>query len=181
MPLNICVYCASSDAVDAIYFDAAGKLGELIARGGHTLIFGGGTIGLMGAMARSVHKHGGRVVGVIPDTMVDRELAYREADELIVTDSMRQRKAEMDQRADAFVALPGGFGTLEELIEVLTHRQLKYHSKPTVIVNVSGFYDPLLVLFEHFIEHRFAKPKHRGSYLVVPGPAEAMAALNGHR
>ena len=173
----ICVYCSSSDLVDGAYFEAAEGLGRLIAEGGHTLVYGGGSIGLMGALARAVHQHRGRVIGVIPDSMVERELAYRDADELIVTDNMRQRKAVMDERAAAFIALPGGFGTLEELIEALTHRQLKYHDKPVVIVNLNGFYDPLLRFFEHFIEQHFAKPKHRDSYRVVRDPVAAMVYL----
>ncbi len=177
MPLSICVYCASSDAIDGAFFDAARQLGGLIGRGGHTLIYGGGCIGLMGALALAVHEHGGRVVGVIPKSMVDKEYAYRDADELIVTDDIRQRKAIMDRRADAFVALPGGFGTLEELVEVLAHRQLRTHDRPVVIVNSNGFYDPLLSLFEHFIEQRFAKPRHRESYHVAADPAGALSFL----
>ena len=177
MPLSICVYCASSNAVDSAYFDAARQLGVLIGRGGHTLVYGGGCIGLMGALALATHEHGGRVVGVIPRSMVDKECVHREADELIVTDDIRQRKAIMDQRAEAFVALPGGFGTLEELAEVLAHRQLATHDRPVVIVNSGGFYDPLLVLFEHFIEHGFAKPRHRESFHVAANPAAALAFL----
>lgn len=177
MPLSICVYCASSDAVDGSFFDAARHLGGLIGRSGHTLVYGGGRIGLMGALALAVHEHGGRVVGVIPKSMVDKEYAYRDADELVVTDDIRQRKAIMDRRADAFVALPGGFGTLEEVAEVVAHRQLQMHNRPVVIVNSSGFYDPLLSLFDHFIEHRFAKARHRESYHVALDPAAALEFL----
>jgi len=177
VPLSICVFCASSDAVEEVFFDAASHLGSLIADGGHTLVYGGGAIGLMGALARAVHRHAGRVVGIIPNALVEHEVAYHDADELVVTQDIRQRKAAMDLRADAFVALPGGFGTLEELIEALTHRQLNYHAKPTVIVNVDGFYDPLLALFDHLISRRFAKAHDRASYEVVADPAEAIAIL----
>ena len=179
--LSICVFCSSSDVVDQVFFDAARRLGRLIAQGGHTLVYGGGAIGLMGALARAVHRHTGRVIGVIPDSLVERDVAYHDADELIVTKDIRQRKAAMDARADAFVALPGGFGTLEELIEALTHRQLDYHTKPTVIVNIDGFYDPLLTLFDHLICRRFAKTHHRDSYQVVAGPDEAIATLERTR
>jgi uncharacterized protein (TIGR00730 family) len=171
---SICVYCASSEKVDDIFFESARRMGTLLAEGGCTLVYGGGSIGLMGAMARAVHAGHGRVVGVIPDSMVEKELAYHEADELIVTGTMLERKAAMAERADAFVALPGGFGTLEELFEVLTHRQLRYHDKPIVIVNVAGYYDPLLALFEHMIENHFAKPRHRQSYCVVTSPDQVL-------
>ena len=178
MALSICVFCASSNAVASQFHDAAAQLGALIGQGKHTLVYGGGCIGLMGVLARAVHRYGGHVIGVIPDTMVDKELAYRDADELIVTDNMRQRKALMDERCDAFVALPGGFGTLEELLEVLTHRQLRYHDKPIVIVNTGGFYDLLLTLFEHVMALRFAKQRCRETYRVVGDPDAAMALLD---
>jgi uncharacterized protein (TIGR00730 family) len=167
MARAICVYCSSSDHVDRAYFAAAARLGEAIGRRGDTLIWGGGKVGLMGELARAVHAGGGRVVGVIPRSMTDTELAYRDADELIVTDTMRQRKQIMDERADAFVVLPGGFGTLEELSEMLTQKILGYTDRPLVLVNIDGFYTPLLELFAHFIEHRFAQPKHMEMLRVV--------------
>ena len=148
-----------------------------MAEGGHRLVYGGGKIGLMGEVARAVHAHGGEVVGVIPESMTDVEIAYHEADELIVTQTMRERKHVMEDRADAFVTLPGGFGTLEELSEMIVGRLLGFHDKPLVLLNSHGFYDPLLKLFDHFIEHRFAKPKHLGVYSVVSTPAEAMAVV----
>ena len=177
MPLSICLFCASSDAVDGAFFDEARQLGGLIARGGHTLVYGGGCIGLMGAVALAVHEQGGRVVGVIPQSMEGKPYVYRDADELIVTKDLRQRKQVMDDRADAFVALPGGFGTLDEIAEVVAHRQLRAHEKPVVIVNCRGFYGPLLALFDHLIETRFAKPHHRLSFDVVADAAGALALL----
>jgi hypothetical protein len=178
---NICVYCASSNHVDRAFFGVADEMGAAIAQRAGTLVYGGGHVGLMGAVARAVHAHGGKVVGVIPQSMVDVELAYREADELIVTENMRQRKQVMEDRSDAFVALPGGFGTLEELFEILTHRQLGYHNKPIVIVNAHGFYDPLVELFDHMYEHRFAREKYRETYDVVGTVGEVFEVLGKAR
>jgi len=173
----ICVFCSARDDVAPVYRDAAACLGRLIGAGGSTLVYGGGAIGLMGIVARQVHGGGGRVVGVIPHSMVRQEIVYTKADELVVTQTMRQRKQIMERRSDAFVALPGGFGTLEELLEILTLRQLAMHDKPVVIINVGGYYDPLLDLFEHLFEQRFANPKHRRSYRVVTEPDTALDGL----
>ncbi len=177
--MNICVYCGSSTRAEARYLAVGETLGRLLAQGGHTLVYGAGSIGVMGSLARAVHAHGGRVIGVIPTAMVSEEVAYRPCDEFIEVANMRQRKAVMDERADAFIALPGGFGTLEELIEVITHRHLGFHAKPVVLVNTDGFYDPLLELFAHFVKHRFAKEKHLQAYQVAATPEEALALLAG--
>lgn len=157
---SICVYCGSSDDIDPAYRQAAKDLGKLIGSQGDQLIYGGGSVGLMGDCARAVHEHGGRVVGVIPESLTTAEIAYHNADELIITQTMRERKQIMDDRADAFVVLPGGFGTLEELAEILVLKILKYTDRPLIIVNPDGFYDPLMELFNHFVEKKFAKPKH---------------------
>jgi hypothetical protein len=176
----ICVYCSSSDAVAPAYFDAAQALGAEIAARGCTLVYGGANLGLMGTVARAVHRGGGRVVGVIPQALQGKGLTYEEADDLVVTRDMRERKAEMETRADAFVALPGGFGTLEELLEVLTLRQLRLHTKPIVLLNTRGFYAPLVALFEHFYGERFAKPL-REFYHVAPDVAGAFTYLDDYR
>jgi len=145
----LCVYCSSSDRLDPKYTAAAEQLGhELVARG-FGLVYGVGKTGLMGAVARAVKARGGRVVGVIPEFMKARELAYDEADELVTVVTMRERKLLMEARADAFVALPGGFGTLEEIMEILTLRQLDVVRKPCVFFNQDGFYDDLLQTVEH--------------------------------
>ncbi len=167
MPTNICVYCSSSDTIDRRFFDVAHNLGTAIGQRRDTLIYGGGKIGLMGEVARACHKHGGKVVGIIPESLKTVELAYELSDELIVTETMSERKTEMFTRGDAFVILPGGFGTLEELAEVLVLKILKYQDRPIIILNCHGFYDPLVDLFDHFIEQNFAKPKHRELYDVV--------------
>lgn len=160
MPKLLCVYCSSSDRLDPKYAVAAEELGrELVARG-WGLVYGGGKTGLMGAVARAVKARGGRVVGVIPEFMKARELAYDEADELVTVVTMRERKLLMEARADAFVALPGGFGTLEEIMEILTLRQLDVVKKPCVFFNQDGFYDDLLRLFERMLAEKFCKPSN---------------------
>ncbi|MGC9467888.1 MAG: TIGR00730 family Rossman fold protein [Anaerolineae bacterium] len=156
--MKICVYCSSSDAIAPGYFVAARALGKRISTRGDTLVYGGAAVGLMGALAQEVKAGEGTVVGVMPYLLQTERLTFEDADELILTQDMRERKAVMEKQADAFVVLPGGFGTLEELSEILTLRQLGVHTKPIVLLNVDGFYDPLVALFEHFYRQRFAKP-----------------------
>lgn len=170
---TICVYCSSSDAVDALYFQAAHELGQAIGARGHTLIYGGGKIGLMGEVARAVQAAGGRVIGVIPEALMAQ--CYDLADEIITARDMRERKAIMEAKADAFIGLPGGFGTLEEVLEILTLKQLHYHEKAVVLVNVAGYYDRLLDMFEYLYAHQFAKPVYRSLYHVT---ASMEAVLN---
>jgi cytokinin riboside 5'-monophosphate phosphoribohydrolase len=158
MPKLLCVYCASSDRLDPKYYTAAAELGREMVTRGWDLVYGGGKTGMMGAIARAVKQNGGRVVGVIPEFMKVRELAYVEADELVTVITMRERKLLMETRADAFVALPGGWGTLEEILEILTLRQLDVVDKPCVLLNLDGFYDPLLQLFERMLNEKFFKP-----------------------
>jgi len=173
----LCVYCASSDRIDPKYFAAATELGqELVARG-WGLVYGGGKTGLMGAVARAVKVKGGRVVGVIPEFMKARELAYDEADELVTVVTLRERKLLMEARADAFVALPGGFGTLEEIMEILTLRQLDVVKKPCVFLNQDGFYDDLLRMFERMLEDKFFKPSNMDLFRVAKTVPEIFAQI----
>jgi uncharacterized protein (TIGR00730 family) len=178
----LCVYCASSDRIDPKYTAAATELGhELVARG-WGLVYGGGKTGLMGAVARAVKAKGGRVVGVIPEFMKARELAYDEADELVTVVTLRERKLLMETRADAFVTLPGGFGTLEEIMEILTLRQLDVVKKPCVFFNQDGFYDDLLRLFERMLADKFFKPSNMELFRVaktVPGIFAQIEAAAG--
>ncbi len=162
----LCVYCASSTKLDPKYYAAAGEIGRGMAAGGWGLVYGGGNAGLMGSLARAVKAGGGRVVGVIPDFMIERELAYREADELVVVKTMRERKGIMAGRASAFLALPGGIGTLEELAEILTERYLNLSQKPVVLFNQDGFYDDLLRFFERMVRENF-KTAGAGSLFTV--------------
>jgi len=181
MEKAICVFSSSSDVVDPVFFDVASDLGALIAQRNYTLIYGGATVGLMGALATAAHEYGGRVVGVIPAPIRDRGIAYEPADELIVTRDLRERKTLMEQLADIFVALPGGFGTLEETLEILTLKQLQHHNKPVVLVNTNGFYDRLLGLFEHFYQQRFVKAEHRDLYHVARDPISAFEYIDSYR
>jgi uncharacterized protein (TIGR00730 family) len=167
MGRQLCVYCSSRSDIDPAFIEAARELGKAIATAGDTLVYGGGAVGLMGEIARATQQAKGKVLGVIPQFMMGTEVAYEQADELIVTKDMRERKAIMEARADAFIVLPGGFGTLEELAEILTLRQLKQHDKPVIILSIDDFYAPLITLFEHFYEHKLAKPSARETYCVV--------------
>ncbi len=173
----ICVYCSSSSNVDPVYFEAATALGAEIARQGYGLIYGGTNVGLMGAVAEAVKAHGGMTVGVIPEALHARGIGHTSLDELIITKDMRERKATMEARAEAFVALPGGFGTLEELFEILTLKQLEYHNKPVAVLNVNGFYDPLTQLIEHIYTERFARPDYRELYHFAPDVADLFQYL----
>lgn len=174
----VCVYCSSSAAVAQGYVDAARAFGTGLAERGHVLVWGGARVGLMGEVSSAARAAGGLTVGVIPEALQARELADHEAQELLVTPDMGSRKTEMARRADAFVALPGGFGTLEELLEQLTLRLLRYHDKPVVLVDVDGFWQPLLALFERLYDERFARPESREAYVVVDGAEAALAALD---
>lgn len=178
---NICVYAASSDALADCHKEAATRLGMLIAQHGHTLVYGGGCVGLMGECARAVHgAGGGRVVGIITDKLVDLELAYHEADELVVTTTMSERKRIMAERADAFIAMPGGFGTIEEVMEVLVLKQLWYHQKPCVFLNINGIYNHLFAFFDTLIEAQFIKELHTKLYHVCSTPEEAYDYLDNY-
>jgi hypothetical protein len=172
------VYCSSSAAVDPAHVAVARALGRALAERGDVLVWGGATVGLMGEVARAARLAGGRTIGVIPEALLAVEIADHAADELVVTADMLARKAEMAARADAFVALPGGFGTLEELLEQLTARLLGFHEKPIVLADVDGFWQPLLALFEHLYRERFARPESRDAYRLAADAAGVMAALD---
>lgn len=179
--MRICVYCSSSDVVDAAFGELAAEMGRAIADAGHELVYGGTAVGPMGRLADAVRAGGGHVTGVVPRLMVERGLADEAVDEQIVTDGMRTRKQALEDAADAFVVLPGGFGTLEELLEMLTMKQLGYHRKAIVLVDPvqdgSGFWAPLLALFDELYERGFAPREYAALYQVVRGPAEALAGL----
>jgi len=177
-PRHVCVYCSSSAAVDQAHVTVARELGAALAARGDVLVWGGATVGLMGEVSRAARAGGGRTIGVIPETLLAVEIADHAADELVVTADMLTRKAELARRADAFVALPGGFGTLEELLEQLTGRLLGFHDKPIVLADVDGFWQPLLDLFEHLYRERFARPESRDSYSIARTAADVMAMLD---
>jgi hypothetical protein len=165
---SICVYCGSNDGRLPEYAAAAERLGRDMAEAGVRLVYGGGSVGLMGIVARAVLAHGGVVTGIIPQFLKDREVMLKEVSELIVTADMHERKRIMFERSDAFVALPGGIGTLEEVIEVMTWAQLEQHEKPVLIVNTKGFWDPLIGLFAHMTEEGFLHKAFLGDHIDLP-------------
>jgi uncharacterized protein (TIGR00730 family) len=155
---TVCVYCGSGPGTNPHFVEAAIALGKALAENGIRLVYGGGSIGLMGAIAKSVLDHGGTVTGIIPDFLTSRENALKNVQEMIVTPDMHERKRLMFERSDAFVALPGGIGTLEELVEQLTWQQLGRHSKPVLLANIDGFWEPLLALLAHMRATEFIRP-----------------------
>lgn len=164
---NVCVYCGSGKGKSPVYAAAARALGKALAKSGVGLVYGGGSLGLMGEVATATLKHGGHVTGIIPAFLSNRERMLESVNELIVTDDMHQRKMEMFRRSDAFVALPGGIGTLEELVEQLTWSQLGRHRKPIVLANIDGFWTPFLSLLKHMGEESFIRPGLEVTFHVV--------------
>jgi hypothetical protein len=178
MPLqNVAVFCASADGAHPIYRAAADELGRALAERNIGVVYGGAKVGLMQAVAEAALTGGGRVIGVIPTVLVDLEVAHHGLTELHITDTMHTRKALIGSRADAFIALPGGFGTFEELFEVLAWQTLKLHAKPIILLNVNGFYDRLLAFLDHCVEEGMLKAKNRAVVLVADTVEEALRAL----
>lgn len=174
---KICVYCGSGDGRDPAFKAAADRFGQIMAENGIGLVYGGGSLGLMGATARSVLRHGGHVTGIIPEFLVERERMLRDVQTLTVTKDMHERKQLMFETADAFVALPGGIGTLEETVEMLTWSQLGQHAKPVALANIEGYWDPLRVLLTHMREEAFIRPELEVGYLVVNSVEELLPKL----
>lgn len=181
MSKSLCVYCSSSDRLDPKYYEAAAEIGAGIASRGWSLVYGGGKTGLMGTVARATKDGGGRVVGVIPEFMKARELEFDRADELISVLTMRERKMLMETRADAFVTLPGGWGTLEEIMEILTLRQLDVVRKPCILFNQDGFYDDLIRLFDRMLAEKFFKPSNLQLFTVARTVPEVFAQVENAR
>lgn len=174
---TICVYCGSSPGTDPAFVEAAGAFGAILANNGIRLVFGGGAVGIMGAIAKSVLDHGGKVTGIIPEFLVVREHAMRGADNLIVTRDMHERKRKMFEMADAFVALPGGIGTLEELVEQITWVQLGRHRKPILLANIQGFWNPLCALIDHMKRLEFIRGDLDFDLLVADNVADILPML----
>lgn len=171
---RVTVYCSSSTSLEPKFFNAATKLGEAMAKRGLELVYGGGGIGLMGEVARSLKKNGGRIHGIITKRLLALEQGFDGCDELMVVDTMSERKKLMAQHGEAFIALPGGLGTFEEFFEVLVQRQVGEHCKPIGLVNLGGYYDPLINLIDHGIEHRFIKPAVHGLLQVHEDPEQLL-------
>ncbi len=174
---TICVFCGSNPGVNGSYVEAARELGRLFAQENIGLIFGGGMTGMMGALADAVLAAGGAATGVIPESMNVPRVVHEGVTELVVVDTMHTRKATMARLSDAFIALPGGLGTFDELFETLTWSQLGYQPKPVGILNVEGYYDPLVELIDHAVVNGFVTPKHRGIFVVNENPAALVSAL----
>jgi len=183
---RICVFCGASAGQRPLYRQEAERLGRLLAGRGIELVYGGGNIGLMGAIADACLGAGGAVIGVIPQALMGKEVAGRSVDHraltrLEVVDSMHSRKARMAELADGFIALPGGFGTLEEFCEVLTWGQLGFHVKPMGLLNIDGFYDPLLAMFDRAVADGFLRPQNRAMVLTDADQSRLLAALAAYR
>ncbi|MGI3128459.1 TIGR00730 family Rossman fold protein [Nitratireductor sp. PBL-C9] len=177
---SVCVYCGSSNGRDESHFQAGLTLGRGLADAGLRLVYGAGTKGIMGAVARGTMDAGGKVTGIIPKFLIRREaneVELTELDELIITEDMHQRKHGMFERADAFVALPGGIGTLEEIVEIMTWAQLARHEKPMVFANIGGFWNPLLTLIEHMKQEGFVHSDHRVRPIVVDRAEDIVPAI----
>ena len=178
--MKICIFSSSSNAINSIYIDEAIKLSKLIGEQKHTLVNGGANVGLMETVLKEAKNAGAKTVGVIPEKLNGRKLASDNADELIVSKDMMERKSIMRDLSDAFIALPGGFGTLEEILEVITLKQLDYHNKAIVFLNTNGFYNDLFNQFDRSFEEKFAKFAYRDLYFVANSSEEAMEFLNSY-
>jgi hypothetical protein len=178
---RICVFCGSNAGAQPEYRQAAQQLGRVLVEQGLGLVYGGSKVGLMGEIAKTVLEAGGEVVGVIPSTLAEQELAYQQLTDLRVVGSMHERKALMAELADGFVALPGGLGTLEELFEILTWAQLGMHAKPSGLLNVCQYFNRLLDFVEHAVEERFVKPEHGRMLQVDSDPAELLRKMDAYR
>ncbi len=175
---SVCLFCGSSDLSDPAYTAAARDFGKQTAEAGWRLVYGGGGVGLMGASARAAHEAGGRVLGVMPGFLRSRERLFDDVETLIVP-SMHERKSIMYDQSDAFVVAPGGVGTLEEVIEVLSWKRLDLHSKPVIFLNLNGFWEPLLAVMEHSIEERMTPATFRQAWVVCDTVEAAVAAMQG--
>ena len=175
---RLCVYCGSSGAVEARFREAASELGARLAAAGIELVYGGGRVGLMGLLADAALTTNGKVTGIIPRRLLDAEMAHLGVTELVVVDSMHDRKRLMAEKADAFAVLPGGIGTLDELLETLSWKQLELHDKPILLVDIGGYWAPLRELLDHIVVNGFARPQTRRLLHVVPSVSALMAALS---
>jgi uncharacterized protein (TIGR00730 family) len=178
---RICVFCGSNKGLEQSYVDATKQLGRAFADQGIKLVYGGGHVGLMGVVADSVIDAGGKAIGVIPQALVDRELAHGRLTELHVVNSMHERKALMSELSDAFIALPGGFGTLEEFAEILTWSLLGFQKKPSGLLNVDGYYDSLIEFFDNAVQKGFISKTHRSLVLVSKDPLDMLQQIKSFR
>ena len=177
---RICIFCGSSTGTRPTYADAARAMGQAMLRRRIGLVYGGGNVGLMGTVADTVMQGGGEVIGVIPEALVTRELAHTDITQLITVHSMHERKAKMAELSDAFIAMPGGYGTFEEFCEIITWAQLGLHRKPCGLLNVQGYYDPLLTLFDRAVAEGFLRPENRRLVIEESEPDRLLQALTNY-
>ncbi len=178
---RLCVYCGANPGARPEYIQAARNLGAELVHRNIGLVYGGASVGIMGEIADTVLAHGGEVIGVIPKALVDKEVSHNGLTELIVVKSMHERKAEMADHSDGFIAMPGGLGTMEELFEVLTWAQLGFHDKPCSLFNVASYYDPLIQFIDHAVEEGFIRPVHRGLVMMESDPKKLIDALESYK
>ena len=178
---SVCIYCGSSSGTEPVYAETARAVGRLLAENNQRLVYGGGRVGLMGIVADAALGAGGTVIGVIPQALADKEVAHTNLTELIIVPSMHERKARMAELSEGFLALPGGFGTWEEFFEMVTWGQLHLHAKPCGLLNVAGFYDPLLALFDHAAGEGFVRAEHRAMVLSGSDPSELLAQMQAYQ
>ncbi|MCK6577636.1 MAG: TIGR00730 family Rossman fold protein [Anaerolineae bacterium] len=177
---RICVYCSASRNLSPAYHEVAAQLGQLLAERRHTLIYGGGSVGLMGEVARAAHRGGGQIIGIIPKMLVSVEFTYQQASEVIITEDMRERKTRMEAHADAFLALPGGIGTLEEIFEIMSLRGLNQTTHPLVLINTGGFYNPLDEYLQKMHHEHFVRRPVNEIYYLAPDVYEALRYVEAH-
>ncbi|MFQ5710089.1 MAG: TIGR00730 family Rossman fold protein [bacterium] len=178
---SITVYCSSSNHVDDVYLETARKLGQLIAQNDYTLVFGGGYVGLMGALSAGARERGGEVVGIILQKFLDMGVADPQVNKMQIVSDMRSRKQGLEEAGDAYIALPGGFGTLEELTEMISFKQLRFHNKPIIIINVKGYFDNLVEQFKLGVAESFVEKRFGSIYEVVTTPQQAITAIQNYR
>lgn len=179
--MNICVFSSSSNGINELYFEEARHLGLLIGQNGHNLVNGGANVGLMEAVTIAAKNAGAQTIGIIPEKMKSRDLVSNHSHEVIITSGMMERKAKMREVSDAFIALPGGFGTLEEILEIMTLKQLAYHNKAVVYINTNNYFESLLKQFEKSFAERFAKHEYQQLYFVAKTPDEAIRYIEEYQ
>lgn len=178
--MNICVFASASNEIDKVYFDDAYNLGIEIAKSGHNIVYGASNLGLMGCFATSAKENGAKIIGVMPERLYNMGIHPGPCDEFFLTKGMRERKAKMDELSSAVVALSGGFGTLEELSEMIVQKQIGYNNKPIVILNTNGYYDYLIKFFDRIISEKFAPNNSNSLYFVAKTPHEAITFINNY-
>ncbi len=177
---NVCVFCSSSNSLDPIYYEAGEALGYLLAKNGFNIVYGGSKLGIMYSVTKAAKDNGAKITGVMPEKLYDLGVSEEYCDEFCLTTGMRERKAKMDEMSEAVIALAGGFGTLEELSEIIVQKQLCYNDKPIVILNTNGYYDNLIKFFDTIIQNKFANQNSKGLYYITNDPMEAVSYLKNY-